>query len=319
MPVPVSFVFVCEPGKLENKAIVLAASFRRRLGSEAELVAAIPQYDARANAVSARTAAIFDRLGVRTVPFDSPFGRAYLIGNKLACLGLPLHNRVRFFLDTDIFVCRAADDLPEPARQLSEGPPAVAGVPATHCHVSDAEWTALYRKFALGDPPRSQRNMSARQAHPPYLNTGVVGTNAGPWFAQAWQTVAQAILDDPSVRQLLKHPWADQVALPIAVAQSDLQLVTLGTDWNFPSWSARARTGRPPVFYHYQVLHRVLRDRPVRQAALDLLRREPPWVAAAFLREVGDYARSRAGHAWQRLQQRAQPRRAPSGGPQTGN
>lgn len=319
MRVPISFVFVCEPRKLEHKAIVLAASFRQRFGPEAELVAAIPQYDASANAVSARTAAIFDRLGVRTAPFASPFGRAYPIGNKLACLGMPLRQRVRVFLDTDIFVCRAAGDLPDLAARLSEGPPAVAGVPATHCHVGDAEWTALYRKFGLSDPARTHRNMSARHAHPPYLNAGVVATNAGPRFAEAWQMVTQAMLDDPSLRRSLKHPWADQVALPIAAALSHLELVTLGTDWNFPSWSARARTGSPPVFYHYQVMLRLLRDRPVRTAALDLLRQEPRWVARAFLAEVGDYARSRTKRSWQRLQQRAEPRRAPSGGPQTGS
>lgn len=82
------FVFFCQQGGLELKAMLLAASLKRYLRCDYECVAAIPQRATQWGTVSSDTLAFMQDLGVRTVPITNPINEYYPIGNKVACLGM---------------------------------------------------------------------------------------------------------------------------------------------------------------------------------------------------------------------------------------
>ena len=94
------FVFVCQQGELELKALLLAASLRRFLSVEHELAAALPQPESQWGCPSERTLALLAGWGVRTLPITNPFGQDYPIGNKLACRNR--NRRDKMFLDSDM-------------------------------------------------------------------------------------------------------------------------------------------------------------------------------------------------------------------------
>ena len=93
--------FVCQGGGLDRKAAVLAASLRRNLVGDHELIAAVPS-DPWFEPPDPEVVAFLDRLGVRREPIESPICREYPIGNKLACLLLPTSCDKRVFLDSDV-------------------------------------------------------------------------------------------------------------------------------------------------------------------------------------------------------------------------
>ncbi|HEY6853265.1 MAG TPA: hypothetical protein VI139_03390, partial [Gemmatimonadales bacterium] len=65
------FAFVCQAGELEPKALLLAASLRRHLRCEHELVAAIPQPESAWGKPGAATLDALRRMGVRFAAIEN--------------------------------------------------------------------------------------------------------------------------------------------------------------------------------------------------------------------------------------------------------
>src|SRR4051794_34390253 len=95
-----AFVFVCQAGPLENKALLLAASLKRHLRVEHELIAAVPQPAERWGTLSEDTTELLRSLGVRVEPISNEIDPDYPIGNKVSCMRLAVRTDRLVFLDS---------------------------------------------------------------------------------------------------------------------------------------------------------------------------------------------------------------------------
>src|SRR5829696_3659607 len=83
-----AFVFVCQAGGLENKSLLLAASLKRHLRCDYELIAAVPAPAERWGTLSHDTEGLLKEFGVRVEPVTNDVDPDYPIGNKVACMRL---------------------------------------------------------------------------------------------------------------------------------------------------------------------------------------------------------------------------------------
>lgn len=239
--------FVCQAGELEPKAILLAASLRRRFPADLKLLAAHPQ---RHGALRPATVAALRDLNVETVAIENPLHEKYLIGHKVAALGLLAGAGVGMFLDSDIIAVRAPEELPA----------GLAAVPTGARHCPLPVWRHIYRKFGLGFPS---------DGSPPYFNSGAIAVpgDIAAQFAATWTHCAKEIDKDPAVPAKPKRPFLDQTSFPIAAAALGLPITALGPQWNFPSWVWRIPDGFCPIFFHYQNIPRLTREDQTLEAA----------------------------------------------------
>jgi hypothetical protein len=65
----VAWIFVCQSGRLEREACVLAASMRKAFGTDAQLIAAVPLPESIMGTVSPNILRFLDSIGVQTKSF----------------------------------------------------------------------------------------------------------------------------------------------------------------------------------------------------------------------------------------------------------
>jgi hypothetical protein len=268
MTQPASFVFVAQAGRLEGMALLLAASLRHHAGFDHELIAAVPGPAAEWGSLARETLDAFDELRVRSEPIQNPFGQAYPIGNKFACLALPARSERLVFLDSDMVMLDALPDS-RPFRAPIEA------VPTSRSHCPEALWEKLYRAQGLEPPSSRLRTTGSRESTPPYFNSGVVSISRDTGFAETWLQCAQRIDCDPGVPHRVKRPWLDQVALPIAAALLGHPVTPLPIEYNFPSWEDHLEPGTGTLFYHYQKPEVLLRRPDLLLAARQALSNFP--------------------------------------------
>jgi hypothetical protein len=262
----VCFVFVCQQGVLETKAMLLAASLRRFLSSRHELVAAVPTPAVRWGAPSPATAAVLEGLGVRTVEIVNRVSPDYPIGNKLDCLAVATSCRRTVFLDTDMLLLRAPDLAALTAARA-------AAVPASGAHVGLDDWPRFYNACGLPPPAVAVRTLLTGELTPPYFNAGFLSAEAAlaPALAEAWSECAARLLAEPDLPAAVRTRFLDQVSLPIAAARLGVEIARLPAEWNFPSWGMRIGDGPLPAFFHYQRLPRLMAEPRTRSALRALL------------------------------------------------
>ena len=248
--------FVCQAGKLEPKAILLAASLRLHFPQDAELIAAHPTLAGPLRAETQRALAALD---VVMVPIRNPLSANYPIGHKFAALTLLGGPKIGMFIDTDVLAMRP----PEP---LSD---AVAAVPASFNHHAKPTWQHVYDRFGVTFPAAAPPTLVSRDQTAPYFNSGMIvvpGRVAG-WLAASWIDTAARIDDDPDVPAKSKRPNLSQLALPVAAARLGFGIEVLDPRWNFPGWSWRIADRGVPILFHYQTLRRLQEEVPSLRAA----------------------------------------------------
>lgn len=243
-----TITFICQRGELEAKAVLLAASLRRRLASPAELVACLPTPQATWGRPARHTLRAFDALGVATAPVRNLIAGGYPIGNKIACLDPP-HPGGRtgadrvVFLDSDI-VCLQPFDLTRDLAADFSVKPVDLGTFAGN----QATWSRLYRLFDLPEPRRRVVATVSREEIWPYFNAGVIGVRADAGLAESWAECCRRIDAEEWVPS--RRPHLDQIALPIAAARAGLEFTCLDERLNFPAHLRPLRPS-PPVLCHY--------------------------------------------------------------------
>ena len=249
------FVFVCQQGDLETKALLLAASLRRSLPSRHELVAAIPTPASRWGSPSPATLAILRRLSVRTVEIVNRVSPDYPIGNKIDCLAIETSCRRLVFLDSDMLLLRPIEIAPLTAAPL-------AAVPASGAHVGLDDWARFYRACGLPPPSVLTRTLLSGELTPPYFNSGFVSVDGAlaPALSDEWSACAARLLADDDLPRTVRQRFLDQITLPIAAARLGIDIGPLLPEWNFPSWGMRIGDGALPAFFHYQRPVRLLRE-----------------------------------------------------------
>ena len=265
-----SFVFVCQAGDLEIKAMLLAASLNRFVSCPYEMVVALPQPESRCGVPAAPTLRMLQDLGAKLAPVWNQVDPEYPIANKISAMAIATHGRRRIFLDTDI-MCM----LPFTGDTRLEAP--FGAVPADRrtWGAGPGDWDRVYGLFGLTTPPVRVRTARTREETPPYYNAGFImaESSVADSLAHTWLECAQVIDRTPHVPN--KRPWLDQIALPVAVTRLGLGHRFLDETFNCPG-DARLRSADGiPQFCHYHAQLAVKRLPVLNQLFRELVDQHP--------------------------------------------
>ena len=250
---PIRFVFICQGGLLEAKSLLLAASIRYFTGDAHELTAAIPGPADHWPQPSSATLAALESLNVRAEMVENTVAPDFPYGNKMQCLSLPMCCSVQAYIDSDILMMRdfGQDALPTHP---------ICAVPASFGVADESEWQRFYAEFDLDLPVRRLSALISQQSMPPYFNGGLIAVRGMPALAQSWAECCRRLRAMPGISAEIRDRFVDQVALPIAAARLDADILSLMLQWNFPSWNLALGDGPTPIFFHYQSPERLLRE-----------------------------------------------------------
>ncbi len=269
------FVFVCQQGELELKALLLAASLNRFLRVDHELVVAMPQPESLWGRPSAKTLALLRRWGARIVPISNPVGPDYPIGNKLPCLQIETAADKLVFLDSDMLCLREFKH-----QSCFESPFNAKPADLATFGFDADQWQRIYATLGLSPPQLAMTATVSGELMPPYFNAGFIAVHRddAEKLGAAWIAAALTIDDNEEIKN--KRPWLDQIALPVALAKLGLSCTCLDERYNYPA-HLKPLTLDPdklPFFCHYHTPS-VLRREPRVNALLTSLAREHPDLA----------------------------------------
>jgi hypothetical protein len=238
-----AFIFICQQGDLEIQSSLLAASLRRFLRVEHELIAAVPGPAATWGTPSEGTRIFLRRLGVRIEPVVNEIAPDYPIGNKVSALRIASSADKLVLLDSDILAMREFHDQERFDIPFNARPAGLAGF-------TDAGWwESAYAACGVKMPGGCIRTIGDGQYMPPYFNAGFVAVPGGIGFGQAWLDCCRSI--DRTAAVPNKRPHLDQIALPVAVARLGLAYDCLDERFNFPLPLKALDARRLPIFLHY--------------------------------------------------------------------
>ncbi|GBL59846.1 Sulfotransferase family protein [Pseudomonas citronellolis] len=247
-------VFVTHGGILEYKAALLATSLRARFGESVPILAALATPASSWGALSQASRSLYNRLAIPLREIENPFGPEYPIGNKFAALALGEGYGHTLFLDSDMY-CLHVPDI-DTLRQADAAlkPADVALVPT-----DDGYWRQLYGVLGLDLPEVRVLTSHGQEVMPGYFNAGFIWVRDAERFAACWLRVAKLLAEAPEVEH--KWPWLDQLALPIALAQSQMRTRSLDERYNFPLHLKPLRKpGSRPFLCHYHDLPVLARE-----------------------------------------------------------
>ncbi|HEY2395796.1 MAG TPA: hypothetical protein VGH81_07455 [Rudaea sp.] len=271
-----AFVFVCQAGEIEVKALLLAASLKNTLRCQYELIAAVPSPASIWGELSPDTRQQLDAFGVRIVPIENPIDPDYRIGNKLACIDVPTRAGKIVFLDSDILCLR---DFGDPA---SLRVPFAAKPADLRTFAAAAEaWVPLYAAAGVALPRLHLPTTVSGEFGLPYFNSGVIFVDAGLEFGRHWIDCANTIRVTPEMRE--QRHWLDQISLPIAAHRLGLAYSALDERYNFPA-HLEPLPDPVPFFCHYH-WPRIVRHEPVLLGAVRALAAAHPAIARVMARE----------------------------------
>jgi len=277
-----AFVFVCQAGEWELKAMLLAASLRRHYGDAPELIAAIPHPPETWGTLAAGTITLLDRLRVRRIAITNPIDPAFPHANKMSCLSVDTSAGTLVFLDSDM-LCLARHDF-----TLPPGAPIAIKAADLPAFASDSAWQATYA--AVGRPTSSRRvSLSCDTAlSPPFYNSGVIAVT--PAFARdlvpMWIECSRLIRDDARVPE--RRLWSDQLGLAVALDTLEIVPHALDMRHNFPGHIIPFGYLSAPYFVHYH-WPRIIGQEPALRDTVRSLAGEHHEIRAA-MESLGEWA-----------------------------
>ncbi len=247
-----AFVFICQVGELEVKALLLAASLRRWLHPRHELIAAIPTPADQWGALQPATIGLLRRLSVRLTPITNPIAVSFLHANKIPCLEVATTADKLVFLDSDILCLRPFTDDPRFASPINVKPADLQTFSA-----NQSDWDRVYATAGVPLPKwRTTTTVSGESGYP-YFNSGVVAINRGVALAAAWRDCCQKIQTDSEISERRLH--SDQIGLAAAIVSLGLAVEYLDERYNYPAHLRALDTENLPILAHYHwplVIHR---------------------------------------------------------------
>jgi len=271
-----AFVFVCQAGEIEAKALLLAASLKNVLHCQYELIAAVPSPASIWGELSPDTRRQLDEFGVRIVPIENPIDPDYGIGNKLACIDVPARADKIVFLDSDILCLR---DFGDPA--CLHVPFAAKPADLRTFAAAAEAWMPLYAAAGVTLPRLHLPTTVSGEFGLPYFNSGVIFVDAGIGFGRNWIDCANTIRVTPEMRE--QRHWLDQVSLPIAMHRLGLAYSALDERYNFPA-HLKPLPDPAPFFCHYH-WPRIVHHEPVLLGVVRALAAAHPAIARVMVRE----------------------------------
>ena len=227
-----SFVFVCQRGPLEVESVLLAASLKRWLRGEYELVAAIPGPADRFGKLCEPTLQLLHKLGVRVARFENEILQdlphckpPYLLTNKIYCLRVPTTAEKLIFLDSDQ-ICRREF---HPAPLLRTPLSARKADFVSSRDMADV-WNDVFRAAHVEPPKLRVRILKTKDATgqvvyaPPSFNSSFVAIDAplAEEFSRLWESCFRQI-DGSGVMKPI-HYYQEQASLAVAAHKSGAHL-----------------------------------------------------------------------------------------------
>ncbi|HET6252020.1 MAG TPA: sulfotransferase, partial [Tepidisphaeraceae bacterium] len=244
----------------ENKALLLAASLRRNLKCDFELVAAIPTPAELFATPSQTTLSLLGQMSVRIVKIKNEIHPDYPIGNKVSCLKIETDHDRLVFLDTDMLLLRPFCGIPSRDIPFAAKP---ADLPNIIC---PRQWRRAYSAAGIRVPEARVATTLFGTTVLPYFNAGFIAVDPLAGLGDAWVECCRRIDARWGIR--LKRPHLDQIALPVAVAKLQLPYLSLDERYNFPAHLKPIDGDNLPFFAHYHCPS-VIRREP---ALADLVR-----------------------------------------------
>jgi Sulfotransferase family len=277
-----AITFVCEPGDLELKAVLLAATLRRYIRSEGfEMIAAVPLPVGQWADRLPVTAPLLQQLGAELVEIRNELDPTYRIGHKVSCLNVPTRADKLLFLDSDILCMREFGDQPRFSIPFNAKPADLATFPA-----DVAAWDAVYATAGLSTPTDRVVATVSGQVMPPYFNAGFIAVDRLTCLAETWLDCCKRIDATDAIPH--RRPHLDQIALPVALRRLGLAYDCLDERYNFPA-HLKPLSKDDPFFCHYHGPSVIQREpclldlvRSIAEeypAIADLMRSTPGWAA----------------------------------------
>ncbi len=161
-----AFLFICQQGELEVKSLLLAASLKRFLRCEHELIAAIPTPAEQWGAPGELTRKLLQEMGVRLVSIHNDIKPVYPLGNKIFCLRVPTAADKLVFIDSDILCLREFHDEPRFAIPFNAKPADLATFSS-----AVKPWRAVYKAARVAMPTLRMPMTVSGEYGPPYFNS----------------------------------------------------------------------------------------------------------------------------------------------------
>ena len=248
-------VFICQYGELEVRSLLLAASLRKYLIGNYELVAAIPSPAKVWGKVTQDTLSILEKLGVRIEFIENPVSVNYPMLNKLGALGISTKAKNVVYLDCDILCINELN-----LNNVFTGEFTVKPADLQTYSMDIDLWEKLYGLVKLPLPKRKVLSTVDHVLMFPYFNSGVVHTNQPNALAKMWAKICRLILNDTSIPNT--NFWVCQIGLPIAAAKIGVRFTCLHEKYNYPVNCKLIDQGSPPTLCHYKNIKK-MRGEPI--------------------------------------------------------
>lgn len=254
-------IFVCQKGKLELEAKILATSIRYKWGDDFRVVAAVPHSinELGANTIEVLEALKVEVLEIKNISFHkyiTHYNSPYLHGNKIdACREFTIKGN-NLLIDTDTFVLNKLPSILQDDINLSGS--IARGVTCTL--FKDENKDLL--KSVVGE-------LGGMYSKLKYYNSGVIFYSAESGFQDLWSDMTHKVIERPDIRTGAKFPWADQISFSVITTLEDIvfeELPALEFNSPFPGW----RLNNPTYIHHYHNLWRNFQNRRTYEYLLEL-------------------------------------------------
>lgn len=244
-----AFIFVCQEGALEGMSLLLAASLKRFLNGQHELIAAIPVPTNKWGTPHPQTLAALVEMGVRIEYFENPISldkKGNPLTNKIYCFDIPTEMDKLVFLDSDLLCLRSFNYFGDFWASFSAAPTFLA---------TGRNWDKVYDAVGAAVPVERIQTLFSSELQPPYFNSGFIAINANlaselkTMWLECFEKIDRsgAMDDNPYFRE--------QVSLAVAVMQLEIDYNLLNSDYNY--WVKFKPLSREalPYFLHHTWPH----------------------------------------------------------------
>lgn len=275
-----SFVFVCQSGRLEIEAAMLAASLRHYLRVDSEIVAAVPHPPERWGRLDSKTVELFEQLNVRIEPIYNQISDDYPVGNKLSCLTIPTDAERLIFLDSDILCIQELHKIDTLLAPISARPAS-----ANTFELTKLAWEDVYALFELDIPQQMITTDSSGETIPPYFNAGFIAVDPDYEFGKIWIDTCRYIIAN---MDSTNGYWMDQVSLPVAAHRLGLAITPISNLYNYSAFARLlVESEDRPILVHYHKPHIIRREPTLLQLIALLIEKHP--LLKEIMRQNSDY------------------------------
>ncbi len=232
MPPTLTLFFIVEPPNYLYMGCHLAASIRKFLPPEVQVIGYCPKH--RWAEMEREPLEVLRRLRVEVRPIEAEgaFDPAYPHGNKILATLAPKDTDFAAFLDSDMLFLQPClvEELVSPGQIGMVAASSMRWAPQT-------VWDQIYGTFGMAVPDqRITMNRDKRQLVVPYFNAGLIMVDEG-WrspqgqrFAEVWMDTAQT-LDRTEIDN--RRPYLDQMTLPVATFRAGMTWNILPEKYNY--------------------------------------------------------------------------------------